>query len=148
MGGGIAAVVPVVKALGSVLGAVGTARQAFGSREQPRAPTVQQPAPAPALQEEPFVPERPDAVERPEALSELAAFSPLQERTALATRGLEAGLGTSEQNYYTNLLQRSLVGEGGQVTAGQDFLAPVEQQFFQRQGVDVSSPLKFLEGIR
>ena len=146
MGGGVAAVVPVVKAVGTVLGAIGAARTAFGGPEQPRA-AAPQPAPAPA-EAEPFTPTRPDALDRPETLSELAAFSPTQERSALATHGLNVGLGSQENAYYRNLLQRSLVGEGGQVSQDPNFLLPIEQQFFQRQGVDVSDPLRFLEGIR
>ena len=146
--GTAASVVPVIRAVSGVLGAIGTARSAFSGGERPQTTVIQQPTlPAPA-QEEPFVPVRPEALDRPETLSELAAFSPEQERSALATQGLNVGLGAAENQYYRNLLQRSLIGEGGQVAQDQNFLLPVEQQFFQRQGVDVSSPLRFLEGIR
>lgn len=145
MGGG-AAIIPAVKAISSILGAVGAARTAFGGQDRPGG-SAQPAAPAPA-EAEPFVPTRPEALDRPEGLSELAAFAPEQERSALATQGLNVGLGSQENEYYRNLLQRSLIGEGGQVTQDENFLLPVEQQFFQRQGVDVNDPLKFLEGIR
>lgn len=148
--GAAAAAVPVIKTIGTVLGALGTARAAFGGQQQPQT-IIQQPAqpaaPAPA-EPEPFTPERPLEAVRPESLSELAAFAPQQERSALATQGLNVGLGTQESAYYRNLLQRSLIGEGGQVTQDQDFLLPVEQQYFRGQGINVEDPLEFLRGIR
>lgn len=94
----------------------------------------------------PFVPKRPDAQARPDSLNELAGFSPEQERSALATQGLNSGLGGVEQSYYRNLLQRSLIGEGGQV-GNINSLMPIESSYFSRQGTNTSDIMKFLQGI-
>ena len=144
------AITSAIKAVASILGVASTAKTLFSEPDRPSAPMQTPVAPAAAAvpEVEAFVPERPTAIDRPETLSELAAFSPEQERSALATQGMNIGLGAQENAYYRNLLQRSLIDEGGQVAQDQNFLLPIEQQFFQRQGVDVNDPLRFLEGIR
>lgn len=141
--------------IGKIVGAVSAASSLFGGDDKPKTTVIRQPAPQqpekpvvePAQAPE-FVPERPQAIQRPESLNELAAFSPVQERSALATQGLNVGLGSQENEYYKNLLQRSLIGEGNQVSQDNNFLLPIEQQYFGRQGVSTNSPLDFLKGLR
>ncbi len=92
---------------------------------------------------------RPDAIARPQGLSPLADFSPEQERSALATQGVNRGLGDEEQAYYRNLVQRSLIGDGGKInTDNPNFLSPIESQYFSRQGQNTSDVTKFLRGLQ
>lgn len=124
---------------------------------QPKAPeppviNIQQPAPQPVeeikpAQATPFTPTRPEALARPEGLAELASFDPIQERSALATRGTQGGLGQEEENYYRNLIQRALIGEGNQV-GNLDTLLPVERQYFSGQGLNTSDINSFLRSLQ
>lgn len=137
----MAPALPALQTIGTVLSAVKTAQGLFKKDKPPGAP---RPA-----QEPPFSPQRPDALARPESLNEFSAFSPQQQRTALATTGVNSGLGKDEDAYYRNLLNRSLIGDGNKVdTANPDFLMPVESQYFSRQGVNTSNIMEFLKGIR
>lgn len=95
-----------------------------------------------------FTPERPSALSRPASLGELSGYSPEQERSALATKGVNIGLGGDEQSYYRNLIQRSLIGDGGQVnTSNPNYLLPIESQYFSRQGLNTSDQMKFLQQL-
>jgi hypothetical protein len=79
----------------------------------------------------------------------MAQYSPLQERTALGLRGVEGKLGETEVNYYKNLLQRSLIGEGNQFDPNQqNFLNPIEGQYFAQQGMPTDDLTSFLRAIR
>lgn len=128
--------------VGQILGAVSAAQGLFGKDKQPRQEEV---LPAQAT---PFSPTRPDEAQRPESLSEFGTFTPEQQRSALATKGLNTGLGSDEESYYRNLIQRSLIGDGNTVQQDNpNFLLPVESQYFSRQGVNTSDVMKFLESI-
>lgn len=100
-----------------------------------------------AAQANPFVATRPDAMARPQALGDLASYAPEQERSALATKGLNQGLGDDEQAYYKNLVQRSLIGDGNKVTGSIDSLLPVEQQYFGQQGYNMTDINSFLQSL-
>ena len=135
--------------VGKTLSAVSGAQSLLGGQPDINIGMPGQPGAPPISQEEPFTPTRPTALDRPGSLSELSAFSPEQERTALATKGINVGLGEQEQDYYENLLQRSLIGEGGQITAPNDFIAPIESQYFSQQGVPTGTGImEFLRAIR
>jgi hypothetical protein len=150
MGGILGSVAKVLGPIGSVLGPVGsvlsavsTAQSLFGSKDKEK----RQPEPQ-AAQAPPFSPSRPEEAQRPESLSEFGTFSPEQQRSALATKGLNSGLGSDEESYYRNLVQRSLIGDGNTVQQDNpNFLLPVESQYFSRSGVDTSDIMKFLQGI-
>jgi hypothetical protein len=129
--------------IGTIFSAISGAQSLFGGNRGERQAPVQ-PAQAPA-----FTPSRPDALNAPESLNELASFSPEQQRSALATRGLNQGLGADENNYYRNLVQRSLIGEGNQVdTSNPNFLMPIESQYFSQQGNNTSDIMQFLQGLQ
>lgn len=90
----------------------------------------------------------PSAMERPGSLSDMANFAPEQERSALATRGLNTGLSQDENAYYRNLIQRSLIGPGNKVNmTNPNFLMPIESSYFSKQGQNTSDIVKFLQGI-
>lgn len=132
---------------GKVLGAVSAAQSLFGGGKEKSSNPPAQASIAPA-EAPPFNPARPEEAQRPESLNELGSFSPEQQRSALATKGLNSGLGSDEESYYRNLIQRSLIGDNNTVnTQNPNFLLPVESQYFSHQGQDTSDIMKFLQGI-
>ena len=95
-----------------------------------------------------FFPQRPSPLNRPASLNELAGFAPEQERSYLATKGVNSGIGSEEQSYYDNLVQRSLIGDGGQVTAdNSNFISPIESQYYSRRGKNTSNVMDFLRQL-
>lgn len=96
----------------------------------------------------PYNPKKPAAIATPASLSQMSSFDPEQQRSALATKGLNGGLGADENAYYRNLLQRSLIGDGNKVnTTNPNFLMPIESTYFSQQGQNTSDVMKFLQGI-
>lgn len=132
----IATVASAVQGAQSIIGAVGG-----GSR--PRAAAAPTAAQAPA-----FNPTRPEAVARPSSLGEYANFTPEQERSALATRGNNQGLGRDEDSYYRNLVQRSLIGDNNKPAADTNSLLPAESQYFSQQGMNTSGIMDFLKQLQ
>lgn len=130
---------------GQILGAINMGSSFFGGGSG----NEKQTTPPEAAQAAPFTPTRPDPLARPGSLNEMSAFSPEQERSALATKGINGGLGNDEQAYYKNLIQRSLIGDGNQVnTQNPNFLMPIESSYFSQQGQNTSDIMKFLQGIQ
>lgn len=125
-----------------ILSGINTARGLFSKEKTPKQQEVKA-AQAPA-----YKPERPQELSAPSSLNELSAFSPEQKRSNLATTGLNTGLGSEEDKYYRNLLQRSLIGEGNKVQQQDNFLLPVESQYFSKKGYDTSNIMNFLQAIR
>lgn len=147
--GKLAAILPALGSIGSFLGPVGTIMSAvsgaqglLGGNKQ-KAPAPVQPAQAPA-----FAPKKPDALARPGSLSDYSSFTPEQERSALATKGLNQGLGKDEDAYYKNLIQRSLIGDNNQPAADTNSLLPVESQYFSQQGMNTSGIMDFLKQLQ
>lgn len=136
-----AAALPFLQAAGTVVSAIGGAQSLFGRKD--KAPAPSQPAQAPA-----FVPKKPAPIARPSSLADFSTFTPEQERSALATRGTQGGLGKPEEDYYRNLVQRSLIGDNNQVTGNTDSILPVESQFFSKQGLNTSDIMKFLQQLQ
>lgn len=134
---------PGIGSVLSVLGAVNSAQDKFGGKEKSQQVPIA-PAEAP-----PFSPVKPNELARPESLgAEFSAFSPEQQRSNLATKGLNSGLGADEDAYYRNLIQRTLIGDDNKVQTGNpNFLLPIESQYFSRQGKDTSDIMKFLQSI-
>lgn len=140
---------PIYKGLSAankVVSAINNASSLFGGSPKPQKQSLREqkiaPAEAPA-----FSPVRPGAMARPGSLNEFSSFAPDQERSALATKGLNSGLGGEENDYYKNLIQRSLIGDGNQVQQKDDFLMPIESQYFSQQGLNTSDLMQFLQGI-
>lgn len=141
---------PVAKVLGpvaSVAGPVGQIASVVGAVQGIRKPKAPASAVVSPAQETPFVPTKPSAMSRPGSLQGFAGFDPQQERSALATRGLNTGLGGEESAYYKNLVSRSLIGDDNQVTGDANSLLPVESQYFSRQGVNTSNINELLRAI-
>lgn len=137
-----AAALPFLQAAGTVVSAIGGAQSLFGGGKQ-KAQAPAAPAQAPA-----FAPKKPAAITRPTTLTDYSTFTPEQERSALATKGVQGGLGKPEQDYYNNLVQRSLIGDTNQVTGNADSLLPIESQYFSKQGLNTSDVMKFLQQLQ
>jgi hypothetical protein len=105
-------------------------------------------APVQPAQAAPFKPEKPAPVARPIGLSEYSSFTPEQERSSLATKGLNQGLGKDENAYYKNLVQRSLIGDDNTPAPDTNSLLPVESQYFSRQGMNTSGIMDFLKQLQ
>lgn len=133
--GSVGSLLSGVGAIGGMLGVGG------GSKEKT-------PPPVTPAQAKPFVPVKPAAVARPSSLADYSGFDPQQERTALATKGLNQGLGKPEQDYYTNMIQRSLIGDNNVPSTDTSSLSPVESQYFSQQGVNTSDIMKFLQQLQ
>ena len=136
-----AAALPIISAVSSIFGAVQGAQSIFGSKPKAAA----QPGPAQAA---PFNPVKPSALARPSGLSDYANFTPEQERSALATKGLNQGLGKDEDAYYKNLVQRSLIGDNNKPAADTNSLLPVESQYFSQSGMNTSGIMDFLKQLQ
>lgn len=95
-----------------------------------------------------YRPKRPGEMARPMSLNDYNSFSPEQERSALATKGINTGLGSEENSYYRNLLQRALIGDKNRVDkTNTNFLLPVESSYFAKQGINTGDIMQFLSGI-
>lgn len=146
--GGLSGIANTLSPIGKILGAVNNVAGLFQKPQVPQTTALKQqrlsgPAEAPA-----FNPVRPNAMSRPTSLNELSTFAPEQARSALATKGLNSGLGADENNYYKNLLQRSLIGDGNKVdTSNPNFLMPIESSYFSGQGYNTNNVMDFLKGI-
>lgn len=142
----LAAAIPALTGIGSVLGPVASiigAAQSLGVGSSKK----KSPAPPVAAQEPAFSPKKPSAVQRPGSLSSYNDFSPEQERSSLATKGLNQGLGGDEDAYYRNLVSRSLIGDDNSVTGDSNSLLPVESQYFSSKGYDTSNVTNLLKAI-
>jgi hypothetical protein len=138
----LSSIASIAGPVGSILGAVQSAQSLFGG-SKPKA------APAPvAAVAKPYEPNKPSALARPQSLGSFADYSPAQERSALATKGVQSGLGKDEDAYYKNLIQRSLIGDNNTVSGDTSSLLPVESQYFSKQGVNTSDVMKFLEQLQ
>lgn len=102
-------------------------------------------------QQKQFTPVKPAALALPSTLGDMAGMSDIQQSTNLATRGVEGqGLGSAEQNYFTNLIQRRLQDDSGGLKDISN-VNPIENQYLtQRMGLnygqDTRSLLEALAG--
>lgn len=142
----IAGIGSALGSIGSVLGPIASIGSAVSSVQgllnKPKAPRPIKPATA-----APFNPLRPEAMGRPSSISGFDSFTPEQERSALATKGINQGLGKDEDSYYRNLVERSLIGEGNKPAADTNSLLPVESQYFSQQGMNTSGIMDFLKQL-
>jgi hypothetical protein len=132
-------------ALTTAAAVMSTVKAAQGFLDKPKAPKVASIAPAQAPA---FNPVKPMALARPEGLGEYANFDQNQERSALATKGINQGLGKDESAYYKNLVQRSLIGDDNKPAADTNSLLPVESQYFSQQGMNTSGIMDFLKQLQ
>jgi len=140
MGEALNKVTDILGPAGQIVGAITGAQGLL--QKKPKQQVVG-PAQAPA-----FNPSKPGALTRPNSLSSFSSYSPEQERSALATQGVNGGLGAEEDAYYRNLIQRSLIGDDNKVTGDTNSLLPIESQYFSRQGINTSDVMKFLEQLK
>jgi hypothetical protein len=139
--------------LGNMLGigssTVGTAGKVLGALSLVNGmASPKQQAASPLSTPASYRPKRPGEMAMPLSLSQYSGFDPTQQRSALATQGLNTGLGADENAYYRNMLQRALIGDHNKVdTTNTNFLLPVESSYFAKQGINTGDITKFLAGI-
>lgn len=143
------AALPALSSVASVLGPIGTITSAVsGAQGLFGGSKSKSPAPPPPAQAPAFNPTRPDALARPSSLSDYSSFTPEQERSALATKGINQGLGKDEDSYYKNLIQRSLIGDNNQPAPDTNSLLPIESQYFSQGGMNTSGIMDFLKQLQ
>lgn len=153
---GIEAVVPVISAIGSLLGGAGAVGSIFGGHGRapsPEAAPVQGPPAtgAAAPDQTSFV--RPAGAAAPTFLGLSSQMTPIQQRAAIAT-GAVGGQQSSFRDpaaaaYYKNLVLNDLVGQGGAVKPGAQIL-PVERQYVSQvlnQQPRAETPESFLSAV-
>lgn len=96
----------------------------------------------------PYIPTQAAAAAAPKGISGMGNLTPIQQASGLATQGLYGGgLGSDEQSYYGNLINRQLVDSGGHVSPLSS-LSPIEQSYNSKLGfggqTDSNSLLKAL----
>ncbi len=134
--------------LGSLPGPIGTIVNAIGGANGVLTKKEKAPAPIVAAQAPEVKLTKPMALVRPEGLNEYANFDPQQERSALATKGINQGLAKDEGAYYKNLVQRSLIGDDNTPAADTNSLLPIESQYFSQQGMNTSGIMEFLKQLQ
>lgn len=143
----VVAALPTLAQVGSIAGTLGSIGSAIGAVQGIAGGGKQKAPSAPAVAvEEPFKPKKPEAVARPVGIG-MEGYDPTQERSALATKGVNTGLGKSEESYYRNLVSRSLIGDDNKVTGTPESLLPVESQYFSGKGYDTSNINNLLKAI-
>lgn len=144
LGGATSGIFNKVVGHANLLGAiVGGSSSGRGIQSAPLAGKFQQPTPS-----QPLALTRPAAISAPASLSSIANFDSAQTRSALATEGVNRGLGADEDSYYRNLVQRSLIGDDSTITDSLNSFLPVESRYFSQRGLDMSSTENFLRQIR
>jgi hypothetical protein len=144
--GGLGGIGSILGSIGSIASAIGAVQGLSGKKQQAMPQIQATPAPAPTATEEPFAPKKPEAFAKPVGLG-FEGYDPTQERTALATRGVNTGLGQSEDAYYRNLVSRSLIGDDNKIAPNANSLMPVESQYFSGKGYDTSNVNNLLKAI-
>jgi hypothetical protein len=83
----------------------------------------------------PFSAKQEDQVGLPGSLSQFGGLSPLQLGTNIATQGVYGGgQGPEESNYFTNMVNRRLVDETGNVDSDFSDIAPIEMSYLDQLG--------------
>jgi hypothetical protein len=146
---------------GSALGSLGSGALKLGSgianvagkaSSLMTAASMLQKAPKPQMtavepQESPFMPVRPGLFAAPPSLSDMAGMDDLQKRTNLATRGVQGGLGQEEEQYFNNMVQRTLLDENNSV-GNIDRLTPIELQYYRKKGYNADDPTQLLRSLQ
>lgn len=126
-------IVPLISAIGSLLGGGGSLFQAFGGgqrRAEPPAPAPVAGPPGPPPDQTSF--SRPAGMDAPTFLGMSSQMTPLQQRSAITTRAVSgdesAYRDPATNEYYKNLVLRDVVGDNGAVKPGAEIL-PSERQY-------------------
>lgn len=142
----VVAALPSMASIGSLAGTIGSIGSAISAVQGLTQKAPKAPAPTPIPTEAPFQPKKPEAMAKPMGIG-MEGYDPSQERSALATKGVNTGLGKSEDAYYRNLVSRSLIGDDNKVTGTPESLLPVESQYFSGKGYDTSNINNLLKAI-
>lgn len=84
----------------------------------------------------PFSPSRQAQIDTPGSLSGIASLTPEQQASNIATQGVYgSGGGPEEQAYFTNLINRRLVDESGNVDENTGDVSPIEKSYLAQLGL-------------
>lgn len=84
----------------------------------------------------PFQPTRAPSVDLPSSLAGFSGQDEAQQSSNLATQGVYGGgLGGEEQAYFTNLINRRLIDESGNLDADLSEVNPIEQSYLAQIGL-------------
>lgn len=97
----------------------------------------------------PFQPTRNVQLELPGSLGQFKDLDERQQSTNLANQGVYGGgLGSEENTYFTNLINRRLIDTSGNVASDFSGLAPVESSYLTQLGLGgQSNPRSLLEAL-
>lgn len=97
----------------------------------------------------PFEPKQEAQLQLPNSLSGLSGFDQNQQSSNIATQGVYGGgNGQQEQDYFTNLINRRLVDESGQVDQNFNDINPIENSYLSQLGFGgYSNPSSLLEAL-
>lgn len=98
----------------------------------------------------PFEPKRAGAIDLPGSIaSEYGGLSDEQRSTNLATQGVYGGgNGPEEQQYFTNLINRRLVDDSGNVDSDLSEITPIESSYLEQLGLGGNNnPRSLLEAL-
>lgn len=133
--------------LGSMAGqAVGSKiGENVGSQLNPMSPDMGGPS-GPA----PFMASRSPQMGLPQSLSQFASLDPNQQASNIATRGVYGqGNGPQENQYFTNLINRQLVDDQGNVANDNSSISPVEGSYLNQIGLGgYQNPNQLLQKIQ
>lgn len=84
----------------------------------------------------PFTPTRSPQLNLPGSLSGFAGLDPNQQSSNLATQGVYGGgNGPDEEDYFTNMINRRLVDDAGQVDSDLSEINPIESSYLSQLGL-------------
>lgn len=99
-------------------------------------------------QAKPFQAARNAQLTTPNSLSGFDSLDDQQQGTNLATQGTYGGgLGGEEQSYFTNLINRRLVDDAGQVDSDLSEINPIEKSYLSQLGLNQDNPQSLLEAL-
>lgn len=104
------------------------------------APKVQEPAG--------FNPTQESQLQLPNSLSGFSSLDPNQQSSNIATQGVYgSGNGPQEEDYFTNLINRRLVDESGNVDQDLSEINPIENSYLSQLGISGDNPSSILEAL-
>jgi hypothetical protein len=97
----------------------------------------------------PFSPTRQAQLEAPNSLSGFSSLTPDQVSSNLATQGVYGGgLGPEEQGYFTNMINRKLVDDAGNVDSNLNDVSDIEKSYLSQLGLSgYGNPRDLLEAL-
>lgn len=124
---------------------------AFGEAEVQGQPNIRssQGGPTATPEPSPFEPTREPQLQLPGSLSSFNSLDPNQQSSNIATQGVYGGgNGPEEENFFTNMINRRLVDDSGQVDQDLSEINPIESSYLSQLGLGgYTNPSSLLEAL-